>query len=361
MIRYLTNMKKFDHTFIIAVDGVDGAGKSTFIQNLKNKLEEDLDTDKVDITVQHFPNYDIESGEEIKKLLMTCKDASDPSFISSMTDLNMLNRYQTICDYAPDANKEFHIILFDRYKSSNDFFNIMKYKYNANGGIKNRDEYKDILMAHLNEMYAYCTPEPDLQIFATIDEGLQMERLSKKKNKDTFEIAANIRFVNKLFSKYIKLRLPLKYHGDTFYPLFFEKYDEKQLSMESRLSERCKIDEKQKSIHYYDPESQSDTEYPFKGKEEFFPFINREFSKFLHANILTLPMELFDEEYIENNYESLINKYPYLVRCKMACIPAFIAANDNKAISIKKCKTKCIPRMIMDRVVDIITFNILNQ
>ena len=344
MIRYLTNMKKFDHTFIIAVDGVDGAGKSTFIQNLKNKLEEVLDTDKIDITIQHFPNYDIESGEEIKKLLMTCKDASDPSFISSMTDLNMLNRYQTICEYVPDANKKLHIILFDRYKSSNDFFNIMKYKYNANGGIKNRDEYKDILMAHLNEMYAYCTPEPDLQIFATIDEGLQMERLSKKKNKDTFEIAANIRFVNKLFSKYIKLRLPLKYRGDTFYPLFFEKYDEKQLSMESRLSKRCEIDERQKSIHYYDPESQSDTEYAYKGKEEFYPFIifsfiNREFSRFLYSNILALPMELFDEEYIENNYESLINKYSYLVRCKR----------------------DCIPKMIMDRVVDIITFNILNQ
>ena len=364
-----TNMKKFDNTFIVSVDGVDGAGKSTFINNLKNKLEEVLDTNEVDITIQHFPNYDIDSGKDIKFMLVTCKDAFDPSFIASMTDLNMLNRYQTICDYKPDTDKKFHIILLDRYKSSNDFFNIMKYKYHAKGNIdETRDEYKDIILAHLIEMDNYCTPEPDLQIFATIDEGLQLERLSKKKNKDTFEIADNIRFVNKLFSKYIELRLPIKYKGDNFYPLFFEKYHDNQVSiddqdysletdMESMLSERCMIDENQKTLNYYDPDNQSIEEYEFKGDKDLYPFFNTELNKFLYGNILILPMEVFDEGYIENNFESIYNKYPSLITCKSDCIPELMIADKSKEFSIKKCKTKCIPKMVMNRVVDIILMN----
>ena len=364
-----TNMKKFDNTFIVSVDGVDGAGKSTFISNLKNNLEEVLDTNEVDITIQHFPNYDIDSGKDIKFMLMTCKDAFDPHFISSLTDLNMLNRYQTICDYKPDTDKKFHIILLDRYKSSNDFFNIMKYKYHANDVIdESRNEYKDIILAHLIEMNNYCTPEPDLQIFATIDEGLQLERLSKKKEKDTFEIADNIRFVNKLFAKYIDLRLPIKYKGNNLYPLFFERYRNNHISiddqdysletdMESILSERCMIDDKHEALNYYDPDNQSIEKFKFKGKKEFFPFFNKELNKFLYGNILILPMEVFDESYIENNFKSIFIKYPSLICCKSDCIPELMIADKNKEFSIKKCKTKCIPKMVMNRVVDIILMN----
>lgn len=364
-----TNMKKFTNSFIVSVDGVDGAGKSTFIKNLKNELEKILDTDKVDITIQHFPNYDIDSGKDIKHMLLTCTDPFDPAFIEAMTNVNMFNRYQTICDYEPDENKEFHIILLDRYKSSNDFFNIMKYKYLANAVVDNtRDVYRDIIVAHLNELDYYYTPEPDLQIFATIDEELQLERLSKKLNKDKFENTDNIRFVNNLFSKYIDMRLPLKYKGDRYYPLFSEKYSINQIDidnkdysletdMESKLSERCAINDNHETLNYYDPESQEikfyDFKYDFNETKYGFPIICKELNKFLYGNILILPMELFDKGYIKSNFYMTIKKYPVLKACEKRCLPGLMT----KGFPLRKCKIDCIPKTIMNRVLDIILIN----
>ena len=68
-------------------------------------------------------------------------------------------------------------------------------------------------------------------------------------------------------------------------------------------------------------------------------------------------MVIFDEGYIENNFESIYNKYPSLITCKSDCIPELMIADKSKEFSIKKCKTKCIPKMVMNRVVDIILMN----
>ena len=178
--------------YIIAVDGLDGTGKSTYAKMLKEILSDQYSGD---VFLQHFPVYENKTGKEIKEFLLHHADADDEEKRLQMIDLQIKNRKEWWEEFIPTLKDMTYrpILVADRYMASNDIYNAILCN-------KWEDEVAKIHMIEYNNPQ----PSPDLQIFVFCDPRLQKRRLKGKK-RDKYEAWSYQKRLNHKLPKYIKL------------------------------------------------------------------------------------------------------------------------------------------------------------
>ena len=165
---------------VVAVEGLDGFGKTWFAKRLTESLNENAQ-DGVRFIYQHFPVYENETGKQIKEILFNrVKGFTKLSDIKQMIELQMRNRMEWWIDSYEELNSPAYkqtIVIADRFTASNAI-----YQYSC---LQNMDEaidyYRDM------EYNRFHTIIPALNIFTTCDKELQEKRLKKRDNLDTYE------------------------------------------------------------------------------------------------------------------------------------------------------------------------------
>ena len=216
-------MEKADRIFLIAVDGPDLCGKSTFVK----KLAQFLISRVVDLYACHFPDYETTSGNLIYNLLRS-KQEMDETFTSTLTELNMYNRYATMKNMLTKlkiGNQT--VFLCDRYMRSNEIHNALR----DDLWINRADKYFQ------RETEAFDTPTPNLQIYTYIDQDLQLERLRKKKDTDNLESFDVIHMINQRYKSYMMMRKRENLNGVLCIPMQYmdASYQYKDSEEEDRI------------------------------------------------------------------------------------------------------------------------------
>ena len=153
---------------IIAIEGIDGSGKSVQFNLLKNELEK---TGKK-VKTMDFPAYDSFFGEHIGELLngdgkVTAKDV-DPMSMALWFAMDRKMQFEKgipECDY----------LLFNRYVLSNAAYQSSR--CDENSGIT-QDEFIDWVMKLEHEILKL--PEPDIYFFLDITKSQAGENVGKK-------------------------------------------------------------------------------------------------------------------------------------------------------------------------------------
>jgi dTMP kinase len=166
---------------LICIEGIDGAGKTTHINMLKQWFE----SHKLNVITLKEPTQG-KYGKMIAELAAAHK-LSDPN---EELKLFMEDRKEDVENHILPALKTYDIVLMDRYYYSN-----MAYQ-----GARGLD-YPTIKRE--NEKFA---PIPDLLIILDIDPKIGMERVNQRKNKvDHFENIEYLTKVRKIFHEIGKL------------------------------------------------------------------------------------------------------------------------------------------------------------
>ncbi len=157
----------------IVIEGLDGAGKSTQIKQLQNKLEEK----GIKYKYLHFPRTDSPIfGDLVAKFLR-----------GELGDIGSVNPYLVALIYAGDRNDAAkminewmdtdHLVIIDRYVYSNIAFQCAKIKDN-----KEKAELSDWIK---NYEYEYNKiPKPDLSIFLDVPFNFTKKKLTEVRTGD---------------------------------------------------------------------------------------------------------------------------------------------------------------------------------
>ena len=181
---------------IIAIDGLDGSGKSTFCRKYVSYLKDlNLHTrknEKVYIESFHLPDYETPTGLKIKENLKSGNIDYRENAL-----MNMLNMKEFFAKHKErwDSNKN-TIVVLDRYILSTLLYSLPFI------------EEKDLFyMEFKNKQLEYTLPNPDLQVYFYCDKFIQEERLQRRENLEIFEknkilnkIHDYSRYINKSFS-----------------------------------------------------------------------------------------------------------------------------------------------------------------
>ena len=181
---------------IIAIDGLDGSGKSTFCRKYVSYLKDlNLHTrknEKVYIESFHLPDYETPTGLKIKENL---KNGNIDYRENAL--MNMLNMKEFFAKHKErwDSNKN-TIVVLDRYILSTLLYSLPFI-----------DEKDLFYMEFKNKQLEYTLPNPDLQVYFYCDKSIQEERLQRRENLEVFEkniilnkIHGHSRYINKMFS-----------------------------------------------------------------------------------------------------------------------------------------------------------------
>lgn len=164
---------------LIVFEGIDGSGKSTQIQSLRNIL----DDKGLDVVVFREPSHG-PWGQKIKE------KAAFPDSLSPEEELELFvnDRKDNVQKNLRPALAKNKIVLLDRY-----YFSTMAYQ-----GAKGLDVEKIRL---LNEKFAI---RPDLVFILDVDAGRALHRIQDRKNKDLlFERLDYLVEVRKIFKSFL--------------------------------------------------------------------------------------------------------------------------------------------------------------
>lgn len=163
---------------IIAIDGLDGSGKSTItkmlIDHLIQKYKED--DDKV-IIFQHFPNYQSLTGHKIKRMLKELPEKFTEEQLDDWIMLFMKDRetwwktHKVDFDNAPTKDPHF-IVIFDRYRMSNLFLNAYRYGY---------DNFNKACDRIMNGEKHFDYPIENINVFVDTNKDVLLKRMEAKK------------------------------------------------------------------------------------------------------------------------------------------------------------------------------------
>lgn len=161
---------------IIAIDGLDGSGKSTITKMLIDHLIQKYKEmpNKV-ILYQHFPNYQSLTGHKIKKKLAELPDEFTEELLDEwaklfMVDRNIWWRTHTV-DFAAYPEDTHFVIIFDRYRMSNLFLNAYRYGYD------NFNKACDRIM-DIEKTFEY--PIEDINVFVDTSKEVLLKRMEAK-------------------------------------------------------------------------------------------------------------------------------------------------------------------------------------
>lgn len=164
---------------IIAIEGIDGAGKTTIV----NFLKEELSKRNYDVVTFKEPTNS-KWGMEIQKLFNNRDATPEKEF-----ELFLKDREHDVKKNIIPAIKDGKIVIMDRYYYS-------MYPYQGTLGINEETIKKE------NEKIA---PKPNLVIILDISPRTSLERIKKRKSKqDKFENLNYLEKVRKAFLSYKK-------------------------------------------------------------------------------------------------------------------------------------------------------------
>ena len=184
---------------LIAIDGLDGTGKTTFAKFLSNDLQSYYYTNKkYDTRYQHFPVYELQSGKKIKDFLFHEPEPYKRENILKMIDLQETNRMEwtdrLIWDNVLVQDDRPLLMIADRYMRSNDIYNETRLP----------DWKERCINAGEREYGDHAIPRPDLQIFCYCNRNLQRKRLEARKNLDQYEALDHLDELNDRYITYLK-------------------------------------------------------------------------------------------------------------------------------------------------------------
>lgn len=174
---------------LIAVEGLDGAGSTTLIDNLK---EEYSDNDEFVFTKEPSDGY---YGKSIRERLSSENDATPADFFGFLAD-----RYQHCNEVIEPALEEGKTVITDRYALST-------YAYQS----KVLDEHLGIInpMQYIDEMTYHFTIEPDLYLYLEVDVDTALERSDgdeKYEEREKLEEANRIyRYLNEEMENILRI------------------------------------------------------------------------------------------------------------------------------------------------------------
>ena len=174
---------------IVAIEGLDCSGKSTFTEALTEVLQ--TVGKNVHVEYVHFPDYSLESGKQIREILFH-GDITKTRSRDKLMRLFIKNRHEWyVANYERLSQYDNVVILADRYRHSNDYLNASKFRDVPKAMAK----YADI------ELNGYRVPKEVLNFLMDTPLDLIKQRVADKAKSvgiDQYETEANI---EKVFSK----------------------------------------------------------------------------------------------------------------------------------------------------------------
>ena len=166
----------------IALEGIDGSGKTDLARSLKANLERRAK--KVWITS--------EPTEWFRSYVSILKDVRDPV---SLFLLFTMDRNSHQMEISQKLN-EYDYVISDRYLLSS-------YAYQ---GYMLEDFFKTIdnTIRWMKEVSSIITVRPDITFYLSIDEKTAIERIKKVRQMDELEKLFNLEKVRKIYEKYLK-------------------------------------------------------------------------------------------------------------------------------------------------------------
>ncbi|MCK5297940.1 MAG: dTMP kinase [Candidatus Heimdallarchaeota archaeon] len=167
---------------LIAFEGIDGTGKTTIAQMLKERLE------ALGQSVVMFkePTNETEAGKKIRASYLEGRASLDIELQWFIED----REWNVTTNILP-ALAENKIVFLDRY-----FFSTACYQ-----GVRKNNDWVSIL-----ELNRKKFPEPDLTIIFDLDVQLAVKRIMRERsNANTFEGMQNLRDVRALFLEIFQL------------------------------------------------------------------------------------------------------------------------------------------------------------
>lgn len=160
--------------FLISIEGIDGAGKTTHVQMLKNFLEQNCR----EVTILKEPTKG-KWGKEISELAKAHNLTPEKEL-----RLFILDRKADVATNIKPALKSGKIVIMDRY-----FYSNMAYQ-----GARGLD------VGQIKEENEKFAPVPDLLIILDIDPKMGMKRINKRNSiLDHFENESYLEKVRKIF------------------------------------------------------------------------------------------------------------------------------------------------------------------
>lgn len=174
---------------LIVIEGLDGSGKSTQVELLKNRLA----ALGVKLKQIKLPDYDSKSSELVK-MYLNGEFGSDPSDVNifSASLFYAVDRYASFKKGWGEDYKNGTLILSDRYTTSNAVHQTVKLEKDK------WDSYLDWLFKTEYELMGI--PAPDAVIYLDMDVDISQRLMTKRYNgaeakKDVHE--ANVEYLKK--------------------------------------------------------------------------------------------------------------------------------------------------------------------
>lgn len=179
----MPNSKK---PFIIVLEGGDGVGKSTQVEELKRALKAAYPY--LTIATYKFPNYESTTGKKIKEYLegkLPMTDNDDFDYIKKVSSLYAYNRFEFFNSTYYNAMLEFiDILILDRYNSAN----LIHMSANLLNKGYSREEvatYKE--WDETFEFDFLKIPRPNITFYLDLGHEISLKNISErnKKNKNS--------------------------------------------------------------------------------------------------------------------------------------------------------------------------------
>ena len=167
---------------LFVIDGTDGSGKQTQLENLKRRMNEE----KIDYRTVSFPNYDSPSSSLVK-MYLGGEFGTDAKKISPYiaSTFYAADRYATFKKGYEEYYNNGGIILADRYTTAN--------MVHQAGKISDKDERKKFLDWLWDfEFNLYGLPVPTEVFFLNMPVEKSLELIKNRENKFTHQAQKDI-------------------------------------------------------------------------------------------------------------------------------------------------------------------------
>lgn len=189
-------MNNYEGT-LVCVEGIDGSGKGTLIDNLKNEYPNAIYTQE--------PS-DGFYGQAVRERLSSEHDSTPADFYGFLAD-----RYQHCENVIVPALEDGKTVITDRY-------DLSTYAYQS----KILDEELDIIdpIQYIDEMTYHFTVVPDLYIYINVDVDVALSRIEPE---DKYEKEENLKEAKRIYDWFAENRESVTEINSTFREEIFEK------------------------------------------------------------------------------------------------------------------------------------------
>lgn len=165
---------------VIAVEGVDGAGKQTLTRAIAHELE---DRGK-DVLRLSFPRYGESVHADIAAEALRGEHGDLAASVYAMATMFALDRHAALGDLQRQINRH-DVVILDRYVASNAAYSAARMQQDSSGEV--------VKWVQELEFERFGLPKPDLQLLVSVPVEIAQERARKRevddldRARDTYE------------------------------------------------------------------------------------------------------------------------------------------------------------------------------